>query len=347
MRHRLWRLDGDQPSELEQAQLLITDGHHRYETALAFHDEDGTEASAWMLAVIVPTEQAGLTSSPPHRVVEHLEEDLDAPPNGMRARPSRRIEAEPRDRSAAVVYRGGGAGIVHGGHGELDSELVERFAPQGVTYTPRLEEAGRCGRRRAGRGRVPAPAADDRAGGVGRPLGRDDAAEEHLLLSEAPHGPSFSSAVTDWLELCRGCAEDVGRVLGELPGRADREGVLGTGGGGDETTIVDDAAEHAVLVRLEALHADGVDFTLVSEELGERVFGGGDLRIVVDPIDGSVNAKRVLPFFSISIAIARGTRVDDVEFGFVHDFGSGEEVVGLARRRGLAERRADRQPAAA
>ena len=131
---------------------------------------------------------------------------------------------------------------------------------------------------------------------------------------------------TDWLELCRGCAEDVDRVLAELPGRADREGVLGTGEGGDETTIVDDAAERAVLARLEALHADGVDFTLVSEELGERVFGaGGELRIVVDPIDGSVNAKRILPFFSISIAVARGTRMDDVEFGFVHDFGSGEE----------------------
>jgi myo-inositol-1(or 4)-monophosphatase len=130
---------------------------------------------------------------------------------------------------------------------------------------------------------------------------------------------------TDWLELCRGCAEDVGRVLTELPGRADREGVLGTGEGGDETTVVDDAAERAVLARLEALHADGVDFTLVSEELGERAFGGGDLRIVVDPIDGSVNAKRVLPFFSISIAVARGDRMDDVEFGFVHDFGSGEE----------------------
>jgi myo-inositol-1(or 4)-monophosphatase len=129
----------------------------------------------------------------------------------------------------------------------------------------------------------------------------------------------------DWLELCCGCADDVGRVLAGLPTRAGREVVVGSGAGGDDTTRVDDAAERAVVARLEALHADGVEFTLVSEELGERDFGGGALRIVVDPIDGSVNAKRHLPFFSISIAIADGALMDDVEFGYLRDFGSGEE----------------------
>jgi myo-inositol-1(or 4)-monophosphatase len=130
---------------------------------------------------------------------------------------------------------------------------------------------------------------------------------------------------TDWLELCRGCSADVAASLGGLPGRADREGVVGVGEGGDETTVVDDAAERAVVARLEALHAQGVDFTLVSEELGERAFGSPERRVVVDPIDGSVNAKRLLPFFSISIAVADGNRMGDVHFGYVRDFGSGEE----------------------
>jgi myo-inositol-1(or 4)-monophosphatase len=136
-----------------------------------------------------------------------------------------------------------------------------------------------------------------------------------------------------WLAFCRACAEDVRGALVGLPRRADRETLLGTGAGGDETMAVDDAAERAVVTRLEALHADGVAFTLVSEELGERAFGEGDLRIVVDPIDGSLNAKRLLPFFSISIAFARGTTMDDVEFGYVFDFGSGEEWW-AARQRG-------------
>ena len=51
VRSRLWRVDGEAPAELAGASLLIADGHHRYETALAFHEEDGTEASAWMPVV--------------------------------------------------------------------------------------------------------------------------------------------------------------------------------------------------------------------------------------------------------------------------------------------------------
>ena len=62
---------------------------------------------------------------------------------------------------------------------------------------------------------------------------------------------------------------------------------------------------------------------LVSEELGERTFGaGGPVRVVVDPIDGSVNAKRGIPFFSLSLAVADGPTMGDVTFGFVHDFGA-------------------------
>jgi myo-inositol-1(or 4)-monophosphatase len=56
--------------------------------------------------------------------------------------------------------------------------------------------------------------------------------------------------------------------------------------------------------------------------------------VVCDPIDGSLNAKRGIPFFSLSLALASGPRMEDVELGFVHDFGSGEEWV--ARRGGGA-----------
>jgi myo-inositol-1(or 4)-monophosphatase len=130
----------------------------------------------------------------------------------------------------------------------------------------------------------------------------------------------------DWLEVCRDAARGVGRVLSELPTRLEREPPLGEGEGGDETTAVDAAAEAAVVERLEAVPTG---FTLVSEELGHRVFGdGGDgLVVVCDPIDGSLNAKRGIPFFSLSLAVASGPTMDDVELGFVHDFGSGEEWV--------------------
>ena len=127
--------------------------------------------------------------------------------------------------------------------------------------------------------------------------------------------------MTDWLAVCRGAVEDVRGVLVELPTRDEREPVVGDGEGGDETTAVDAAAEKVILERLSAIEGT----TIVSEEVG--VIGDGPLRIVVDPIDGSLNAKRGIPFFSVSIAVAEGETMDDVTFGYVYDFGTGEEWV--------------------
>jgi myo-inositol-1(or 4)-monophosphatase len=92
--------------------------------------------------------------------------------------------------------------------------------------------------------------------------------------------------------------------------------VQGTGEGGDETTAIDAAAEQAILP-----HFAGNK--IVSEEVG--IHGEGAFTIVVDPIDGSLNAKRGIPFFAISIAVADGDTMDDVRFGYVFDFGSREE----------------------
>jgi myo-inositol-1(or 4)-monophosphatase len=127
-----------------------------------------------------------------------------------------------------------------------------------------------------------------------------------------------------WVGFCREAAADVQRVLGDLPGRSEREPIVGDGVGGDETTAIDAAAELAVVARLERLHAEGHEFHLVSEELGERTFGSDGTYVVVDPIDGSMNAKRGIPYFSLSVAIADGPRMGDVHFGYVYDFGTGE-----------------------
>jgi myo-inositol-1(or 4)-monophosphatase len=127
--------------------------------------------------------------------------------------------------------------------------------------------------------------------------------------------------VTDWLAVCRAAVEDVRAVLEELPTRVEREPVVRQGEGGDETTAIDQAAEDAILARFRDL-----DVTIVSEEIGR--FGTGSTVVVVDPIDGSLNAKRGIPFFSVSIAFADGQRMDDVFLGYVYDFGTGEEWVG-------------------
>lgn len=128
-----------------------------------------------------------------------------------------------------------------------------------------------------------------------------------------------------WLAACRAAAEAASVALSGLVTRADREQTLGRGEGGDETVAVDRAAENAVVAELERLHAAGHSFTLVSEELGIREFGQSDVHVVVDPVDGSANAKRAIPFYSLSIAVASGPTLGDVEVGYVKDFSSGEE----------------------
>lgn len=129
--------------------------------------------------------------------------------------------------------------------------------------------------------------------------------------------------MTDWLSLCRAARDDVRAVLERMPSLAERERVIGPGEGGDDTTAIDAEAERAVIERLDAA---GVDFTLVSEELGRRAARSvGAWTVVLDPIDGSINAKRGIPYFALSIAVAEGTTLGDVVFGYVYDFGSGEE----------------------
>jgi uncharacterized protein (DUF1015 family) len=124
---RLWRVDAD-PADFADLQLLIADGHHRYETAIAFHEEDGTEASAWMMVVLVSTREEGLTIFPTHRVAERV--------NGVRGE---RIEQPGDELPGVVLYRGGEYELVHGDG--LDVEIVDRAGAQGVTYTPQRAEA--------------------------------------------------------------------------------------------------------------------------------------------------------------------------------------------------------------
>jgi myo-inositol-1(or 4)-monophosphatase len=127
--------------------------------------------------------------------------------------------------------------------------------------------------------------------------------------------------LTDWVEICRAAVEDVRFVLDDLPTRVEREPVTGSGLGGDETTAIDKAAEDAILA-----HFRDLDVTILSEEAGR--IGTGSPFVVIDPIDGSLNAKRGIPYFSLSIAVAEGERMGDVVFGYVYDFGTGEEWVG-------------------
>lgn len=136
----------------------------------------------------------------------------------------------------------------------------------------------------------------------------------------------------DWLGICRRIVAAQRAVYAATPSSEARTVYEGVGEGGDHTLVIDRECEDAVFAELEPLAAAGASFVAVSEERGEVSFGsGGEARVVIDPIDGSLNARRTIPSHSLSIAVASGSSMADVEFGFVHDFGADEE---FSARRG-------------
>jgi uncharacterized protein (DUF1015 family) len=143
---RLWRLDDDRIGQaFADRRLLIADGHHRYETALAYHEEVGTPESAYMMAVLVSLEDPGLTIFPTHRLFEQppprdlLEgEGRDDPESALEE--LGRLE---RDRAAVVVYDGN-TELTVDGVGELDVQLVDRLGQDGLSYTADWRDAVRA-----------------------------------------------------------------------------------------------------------------------------------------------------------------------------------------------------------
>src|SRR4051812_10687873 len=116
----------------------------------------------------------------------------------------------------------------------------------------------------------------------------------------------------DWLALCR---RAMAGVRDAFDACGDRAVETGRGEGGDMALVIDRAAEDVVFAELEAV---GLPLTVVSEERGEvELAGGGATHVVVDPVDGSLNAKRGLPFACVSIAVADGATMGDVAFGYI------------------------------
>ena len=137
---------------------------------------------------------------------------------------------------------------------------------------------------------------------------------------------THSAIDADWLSACRRAVTGLEAVLAQAPSTEERARETGTRGhGGDRTLVIDRAAELVVLGELDALRAEGYRFTAMSEESGEIGYGDRSVHVIIDPIDGSLNAKRGVPHHALSIAVAAGELMSDVAFGFVYDFGPGEE----------------------
>jgi uncharacterized protein (DUF1015 family) len=139
---RLWRIeDAAVTPFFEGTQLLVADGHHRYETAVTFAAEDGADR---LLAVLVSTSDPGVQIFPTHRVFSGRP-DIDPPgePVATLDEALATLAREPVGSPAAVFLRAGEARLVRGSDGELDVELVDRFGHEGIAYTPEVDEVVR------------------------------------------------------------------------------------------------------------------------------------------------------------------------------------------------------------
>jgi myo-inositol-1(or 4)-monophosphatase len=131
-----------------------------------------------------------------------------------------------------------------------------------------------------------------------------------------------------WVEVLIRAADRAAEAVAAIPPH-ERGTEVGQGQGGDTTLVIDRDAESAIVRVLEQAHADGLRFDLVSEELGHRSFDGDGALVIVDPIDGSRNARRGLPEFAVSLAVTDGPRLSDARVGLLRHLGTGETVVAV------------------
>lgn len=123
----------------------------------------------------------------------------------------------------------------------------------------------------------------------------------------------------DWLEILIQCKEKVQEVIRPyLDTLNEPQPDLGRGAGGDPMKPVDLAAEKAIV---EVLQQSDISFTLISEESGVKEFGKNPTQhyITVDPIDGTNNLVRGIPFFASSIAISTKLALSTVSAALVAD----------------------------
>jgi uncharacterized protein (DUF1015 family) len=142
---KLWRLDEPLADAFADKRLLIADGHHRYETALAYHGETGTPESGYMLVVLVAVDDPGLIIFPTHRVFGVRPENaLTGEERSDPAQALAELNELPRDRAAVVVYERGRTELALDGAGELDVRLVDGLGQERLTYTADWQDAVRA-----------------------------------------------------------------------------------------------------------------------------------------------------------------------------------------------------------
>jgi myo-inositol-1(or 4)-monophosphatase len=117
-----------------------------------------------------------------------------------------------------------------------------------------------------------------------------------------------------------------------LSGTEEGRAPLTVGAGGDTTVEVDRIAEVVVFAELATLVEKGERFSVLSEEAGHRNFGADYPLVLVDPVDGSLNAKQGVPLFGLMLAVLDGPAVENTYGGYVMNLVTGEEWTAIRKQ---------------
>jgi myo-inositol-1(or 4)-monophosphatase len=126
--------------------------------------------------------------------------------------------------------------------------------------------------------------------------------------------------VSVFAEIGERVRERTGGLAGSEAGRAE----LTQGAGGDITVEIDRLAEATCLEVLERVAMHGEKFSVLSEEIGHRWMGSDLPLILIDPIDGSLNAKQGLPVYAVMLTLLDGPTLGDALVGYVLNLATGD-----------------------
>jgi myo-inositol-1(or 4)-monophosphatase len=115
-------------------------------------------------------------------------------------------------------------------------------------------------------------------------------------------------------------SEKVRTLVAAIAARGEARKATGVGASGDETLLADKEAEDAIIAALGPLE----EISVLSEEAGTKGERRAGRMAVIDPLDGSANFARGIPFYCTSVALSGGRSLLDVDFGLVRNLISGE-----------------------
>ncbi len=125
--------------------------------------------------------------------------------------------------------------------------------------------------------------------------------------------------MTDWLGLLTKASEGVQMVADKYSSSSRRNEIVGTGASGDRTLVVDREAERELVDSLSSVEG----LRILSEEMGESGPRDASFTAILDPIDGSANFSRGIPFYCTSICVVEGRSLRDSKCALVRDLVSG------------------------